>query len=521
LHKSSELIKIRVNITMSVVMIGDSNLRNMLEESRERLSTAVGEEIVFKMATSNESTKAHLESLDKMDQQPKIIIVLTPLNEVVKILQRSQGKGRDETLRSVIEEQNKIVHASAEKKPNTLHVLVPPFLRLEPSWIGTRLRLGVFYIKDFISNLSPWNIAVANPIEIKAEDIDGDKIHLNKDGKEKLYESLKSDVIKCKENLGEAIESQNMDWASQLSDNFEPPTPNTMRKRCRQREEESDEEDGGGKRAKLDTVLDKIDTLVREIKQERVKTKQELVGINTRINNNKETIQGVKKYVEEKLSAADVLTAEMREDIDGLENENLKQTVVVKKLKAEGAVPKEKRAFRACIQTIARALVKKVLDQNTVNKVRYAAPLFSFIDPSKKDNAVGLVPPFKIGFTTKDNAIRFREAAVKKSKEEGSDLKTTYFSFFQSAGTRVRVLLLWAVADNIRAEGREVWVTQNSAKPSLQVKENGKVIESLTFVKAMAKYGEKIPQKALAEATKIAKKSFSGNLKKTFIILKD
>jgi hypothetical protein len=165
--------------------------------------------------------------------------------------------------------------------------------------------------------------------------------------------------------------------------------------------------------------------------------------------------------------------------------------------------------------------VSKLLSPADVTSVRYAAPLYSFIDPTKKDNAVGLVPPFKVGFNTKDAAIKFREAALKKAKEENSEYKKTYFTFFQSTGTRVRTMLLWSLADILKTETRDVWVAQNQAKPTLQVKENGRISESLTFVKAMVKYGDKVPIKVIEEATKLAKKSFSGNLKETFIILKD
>jgi hypothetical protein len=153
--------------------------------------------------------------------------------------------------------------------------------------------------------------------------------------------------------------------------------------------------------------------------------------------------------------------------------------------------------------------------------VKYGAPLYSFIDPTKKDNAAGLVPPFKIGFSSKEVAIRFREAALKQAKEANSVYKNTYFTFFQSAGTRVRTMLLWSLVDGLKTETREAWVAQNAAKPTLQVKENGRISESLTFVKAMTKYGDKIPKKTIEEATKLAKKNFTGNLKETFVVLED
>jgi hypothetical protein len=82
-------------------------------------------------------------------------------------------------------------------------------------------------------------------------------------------------------------------------------------------------------------------------------------------------------------------------------------------------------------------------------------------------------------------------------------------------------MLLWSLADLLKTETKQVWVAQNLAKPTLQVKEGMRITESLTFVKAMTKYGEKIPQKTLEEATRLAKKSFSGNLRETFVVLKD
>jgi hypothetical protein len=441
---------------------------------------------------------------------------------VVKIVQKNQAKGRDETLRAVIEETSKIVHASAAVKKNTLHVLIPPFLRLEPSWFGTRVRLGVFYTKEGITQTSPWNIVVSSTTDIVSGDLDDDNIHLNALGKEKFYNVLESDIIKCKENLKGVEEGQPMDWAA---DEFEPPTPKTMRKRNRVRStQESDDEDAGGKKARLDSVLDKLDSLVKEIKHERASTKQELGVLNIAVEENKIAVEELKEQVSGIAAQAekkDVLTAEMREDIDSLENENLKQVVVVRKLTAEGAIPKERQALRAYIQGIARALVAKLLDQDSAKLVKYGAPLYSFIDPTKKDNAAGLVPPFKIGFANKDVAVRFREAALKKAKEADSIYKKTYFSFFQSAGTRVRTMLLWSLADGLKAETREAWVAQNSAKPTLQVKENGRIVESLNFVKAMTKYGNKIPKKTIEEATKLAKKNFAGNLKETFVVLTD
>ena len=234
--------------------------------------------------------------------------------------------------------------------------------------------------------------------------------------------------------------------------------------------------------------------------------------------------------IEEGISKDNQLTAEMREDIDGLENENLKSTVIIRKLKAKEEVPKDKMKLRSHIQSVARKLVKDILNEGASKDVKYAAPLYSFQDPKKQDNKAGLVPPFKIGFGSKELAVKFRDAAVKKAKEEkfGEDgekeeneFANTYFTFFQSAGMRIRLMLMWAVADAIKSKTSEVWVNQNTSKPTLQVKEGGKIIKTLSFVRTMNEYKDKIPKKSLEEATKIAKKTFGGQLEKTFIVIQD
>jgi hypothetical protein len=506
---------------MAVFILGDSNMRNTWEENKERLTAAVGEAITFKMATSNESLKAHLEGIEG---QPKMIFIMTPLNEVVKIVQKMPAKGRDETLRSVIGEMGKIVHNSAKTRQACLHILIPPFLRLEPNWFATRVRLGLFYVKENITKASPWNIAMSSQIDITEEDLGSDKIHLNEKGKEKFYQSLEHDILKCKEILEE--DTVHMDWASQLSETHEPPTPNTMRKRTRNETEEDEEDDGGRKKARLDTILDKIDGLVKEIKQDRAEARKDLEKIELKVEENCVSLTEVKAQVETIQTEAvkkDVLTAEMREDIDGLENENLKQVVVVRKLKAEDGevVPRDTKALKRYIQNLGRKLVASILNDEVAKQVKYAAPLYSFIDPTKKDNQTGLVPPFKIGFLTKDAAVRFRDAALKEAKKEGSVYKKTYFTFFQSPGTRIRVMILWSIADKLKSDKRDVWVSQNTSKPALQVKESGRIIENLSYVKAVNKYGDKIPSKTIEEATKIAKRSFSGNLKQTFVVLND
>ena len=67
---------------------------------------------------------------------------------------------------------------------------------------------------------------------------------------------------------------------------------------------------------------------------------------------------------------------------------------------------------------------------------------------------------------------RFRTASVIISGSflpSSTKYESTYFTFFQSAGTRIRLSLMWAVVDAIKTPTSECWVNQNASKPTLQV----------------------------------------------------
>jgi len=548
-----------------ILLIGDSNYRNLLDTYGEALSAAVKEKINFLMNTSNESLRVELAK--KGNPEPKIIIVAAPLNEIVHKAKQAPKKGRADIIKAVVEEQNRIVNTSATKdgRLGTIHLLVPPFLRVEPTWMEQKWKMCLFYMREAITSEGPWNVGIGNQTEITKDDLIGDGVHLKTSGLEKLYKVLEADIKKCKENLGEGDAGElSQDWASQIATPAkETRTPGTMRKRGAEAIDSSDEDEeevvNPEKKKKKNTAEDKIDkliALVSEMKEESKMSREEVADLKTLAGNTDKKVDDLKTEVEELKEVVERdtdLTAEMREDIDGLENENLRNTVIVRKLKAQETVPKDKRLLRTYIQDLARHLVSSVFgSKDAARGVKYAAALYAFVDPTKKDNKEGLVPPFKICFNVKDQAVDFRDKAVKMAKsgqpkrsfgtdqdgqndqmeqdpweEQATSTQTNkdnvcsgaYFSFYQTAATRFRTTLMWSIADALKTKARQVWVSQTN-KPTLQIKEGGKV-KSLTFVQAMSEYREKISKKTLEEVKKAAVKIYAGNLEKTFIVIKD
>ena len=508
-----------------ILVLGDSNYRNMMEIYGETMSASVGDVVLFEFVSSVESLRLALTTREDI---PSVVIIGSPLNEIATRITKNQKKGKDETVKTVIQEQVKIVASSAKANPDCLHLIMPPFIRQDPKWIEEKVSLALFYNKQEVTKSKACNLAVGSLVDINLEDLLDDKVHLNDSGKEKLYGIIESDIAKCKE-AANTDETGSMtftqDWASQMNNESIPPTPHTIRQRKRLQESDgSDMETDSVKRARVDEVLlDKLNSVLEKLDEHKSDTKANFLKIERTMEGNKTELVAAKKRIdkiENRLDRDDLHSAEVREDIDGLENENLRTIVIIRKLPTTEVVPVDKKSLNTFVQRVAKELVSDVLGAESKDEIKYVTTLYAFVDPTKKDNQKGLVPPFKIGFKTKDAGVKFREAAVKKSKEAGSKLASTYFTHCQSSATRIRVMILWSITDAIKSEKKEVWVNQNANKPTLQVKENGKV-RTLTYAKAIEEYKEKIPKKTLEEATKIAKRYFAGQIKKTFIVLKD
>jgi len=508
-----------------ILLLGDSNFRNTIETYSASLNAQVKDTVIFEFCSSVESVKL---ATSNREVTPTVILYGAPFNEVVTKVAKNPAIGRDEMVKRVAKDFVGTVVQSARDHPTTLHLIIPPFMRQEPKWAEEKSELMLYYMSGNVTKSGLTNLAIGSKIDISPEDLSNDKVHLNDQGKEKLYGILESDINKCKEDVegqpGEGQSSQSQSWASQMSFTA-PKTPAALRKRQRTTElDTSDNEmDTSRKMSRIDALFDKLEVVLGEMRENRSGTDQKVQQIETKIDEADDKINSVMAKVDKLEDAAEMennITAEMRDDIDSLENENLKSVVVVRKLKAAVEVPTEKKALRSFIQNVARELVEDVLGATAKEEVKYASTLYSFIDPTKRDNQKGLIPPFRIGFKTKDMGVKFREEAVKKAKQEGSKLSSTYFTHCQSSATRIRVMLLWGIVDALKPTNPDIWVSQNASRPTLQIKENGKV-RTYTFVKAMDQLGSKIAKKTLEEATKIGNKFYKGQLKKTFLILKD
>jgi len=97
-----------------ILIVGDSNLRNVVEENKLEIQGKLNEEVTFEQAGTNDSIKA---ILDANKHSCSTIVIGTLLNEIGKLAKAV--KTRDEVINNVTKEQAEIIARDAERNQDT------------------------------------------------------------------------------------------------------------------------------------------------------------------------------------------------------------------------------------------------------------------------------------------------------------------------------------------------------------------------------------------------------------------
>jgi hypothetical protein len=498
-----------------IYFIGDSNLRGSIEDNQALVGTLFNDPPIFEQAGSNEAVKATLETIEEIGRYSQIYIG-TLLNEIT--VKGKVAKTRDEVIAQVTKSQADIIQSFASINPKTEFLIIPPFLRMEPPWMVDKLRMIYLSLKDHIEQIGLKNVRYLKQCNIVEEDLVSDKIHLTEKGKIKLLES-----ITTKENSEQA----SMDWASQSqTPAAAAKTPRfnlrSLNKRTRGGSDSDEEVSKKKGKTDLETILAKLTSLSDEMKDERAAAAEKTESIIAKLNINIQSTSNNKiklDKLEEKQIKTDLTIAKLKEDLDAVENENQKNIVLVRRLKAATRVSNNKAELNEILKRIADELLVEV--GTPVGRIKFVTLAYTTPDPVKQATRPGQVPAFKIGFKDKDDAIAFREKAAKLAKDPKHRLHKAGFSYQQCAGTRIRSSILWLIAAKLKAEDKECWVNSNSNKPKLNVKSGERYPREYSYTDAIETYRDKLTEDDLKEITGQARKLFKGQCAQIFGILKD
>jgi hypothetical protein len=506
------------------MFIGDSNLRNTYNAHKRFIGEAIGDNI-FEQAMTNESIKMLLSGCN-IEQIGKVVIG-TILNEVAWRCRSAAEKDRDEVLLKTVKDQVEVVSEFSTANPSVSIVILCPLPRGDPEWMDTKVPEVTQKLKEEFGKLGNDKITFAQPTMLELSDIAKDKVHLTPSGMKKYLESI---IGKIDADTEEEMEQDSLDWAASTST---PGKRNLRSSTKRGREEYREAEDPlktiKRPRATGKTELSRIFDEIRELSKKMQKSNENIENYGKKLDvnivsttNNTKSISDLGKKVdkqEKRMDKMDTAIAQLEERADEAINENLKDVIIVRRLKHKDPIPKTKAEINTMLKAIAD---KMVVDMGgAADSIKFVAMAYGELDQAKQARRHGTVPAFIIGFKQKQDAISFREAGAKKAKIEGGDYHKVVFAYRHCLGSRIRTMILWKIVNKLKEEGKETWVNVNMTRPKLQIKNGEKYPLEFDFVQAITKFRGKLIDPDLKEANDIARRHYKGRCQQVFLVLKD
>ena len=495
-----------------ILFVGDSNLRNVVEENQRTIQTKLNEDINFEQAGTNEALQAILDDAE-VDNYNRVVIG-TILNEIAA--KGKTAKTRDEVINTVTLDQAQLLATMAAAHSNVKFIVLHPLMRLEPAWMVDKIRLISLSLKDHIEKKSLPNLEFSYPTVITDQDLTADKVHLNAIGKKKFLESIAGIAA-----TPDTSASPSTDWNM-----TETPSRYGLRSQTKRgRGSDTEEDTRASKKGKdegYEAIIAKLTSMEERSKLDNIKSTEIAESLLRKINGNHEvTVNNTAKIDKLSKSQEKINTsiAGMREDLNALENKNMRDVILIRKLKSTSPIPSNKKEINERLKIIADELVVDLGGQPDM--IKFVTMAYNELDANKQRNRSGGIPAFKIGFKHKGDAAMFKEKGTKMAKEEGSALYKVVFAFQHCSASRIRTLIMWKIVNKLKEQGKEAWVNVNFNKPKLQIKGDKKYPTEFSFVAAVEKYRNLLQEADLKEANEQARKFFKGQCKTLFIVLSD
>jgi hypothetical protein len=513
---------------MHFSVIGDSNYRDLFASHKEEIEKAAGGEVRFDLASSVASVRSLLEN---PRFRPDILFIASPTNEIA-LKSQNNTRNHSDIIKTVVTDflDTILNNAAKSEKEKVVHVIMRPFLRLDPPWLEGKMSIYNNMITNLYNKAGTRNVFIGSDHEIISDDLKSDTVHLGTGGLRKLVGNLIKDIEQARKEY-DVLMGMDTDFEDVPLAQLSQSGKKTPRKKKRTHGETSEEENSTASKSKkkrskdegkLDSVLDKLDLLVNEMRRDRSDNKERFEKIEDKLEATLLEQANLKEKIETISTGDNTFSASVREDLDAIDNCNLRDTIIIKKLQANCDIPTDRKALSALILETGKKLLRDMLGSD--EGMKYIAPLYFKNDRQQpRNDSRKEYPPFKITFKNQATASEFKEKAIKASKIDTHQMYKSYVSNQQNVGTRVRLTILWGIAEALKKEkNKDCWVTQGAPKPTLQIKQAGQtLVRSLSYIEAVTTYGDKIEQKVLDEARKLATRFFTGQVEKVFIIIKD
>ena len=206
-----------------------------------------------------------------------------------------------------------------------------------------------------------------------------------------------------------------------------------------------------------------------------------------------------------------LVLARIREELDFAANVKKEDRLIISGLSSNVARPANEVDSRRWLREIAGAALDKILPQSS-DKIQFVGG-----NRSKASD----IPMCEVKFKESDWAGKVRREFGKQRKE-GKVEGRVFVANCVTQATRVRLEILRAIAKKCATSNEDMLVMGFTSRPILQiVRRDGNSRQILTFVDAVAKFGNRVKEADLGLAYERAGVTFKGQMEQNFVVLTD
>ena len=524
---------------MPIIVMGDSNIRNCYV--KDIFDTRLKQDTNFILTNSKESLAVVIE---KHSKTPRAIVFhCSWMNEIVSKTRTKADDAKDKEISKIVDEIISNLFQAANEKPGWIVIVMKPIRRKLPASFEQRsTKICEMITESFYKETPPGNLKLVDPPLIDDKHFVVDGVHLNRDGYlllqnhviEKILNTLAESCALEGDDLSdsEMTELQTAEIALEQTQGSSqvrgkgartllpsltqtPIRSSARNKRNRESEDEDSEKESYSKKIKqtesrMEAILAKMES-VMEIANIKVNENTQ------KITENFDQIQANHSFVNAKFNEIDLTIARLKEESDMSENERMRDTVIIKKYVTANPVTTKVQDLVDFVKKIALEMITDIMDTQVAT--RYIGLAYP-IDPTRMAKTPKEIPPFKIQFRSREDALDFKSKAIILAKKPNDKYSGIYLVHPLNAATRVRLAVLWILAQALKEVEIEAWVAQSTSKPMLMVKK-GQYPKSYGYVQAILEHENFISKCDFSEPNKLASRFFKGETQRLFIVLTD
>ena len=521
--------------SMPVIIMGDSNLRNAYV--KEIFEAKIKNETTFIQTNTKEALIIAIEKHIKTNNA--MIFYCSWMNEITQKAKSKDDDNKDKEIAKVIDDIVENLYRTAFEKPDWRITVMKPIRRKMPVSIETRYaKISETIQESFYKNQPPNNLKLTGAPQIEDKQFVTDGVHLNREGYLVLQSHIIEEIIKAiQENeimeagmdLDFPLNAQkntqinrtasNLPKGTQISVSQTPIRSSARQKRIREQDDSGDETeaemDSAAKknRQKEDRMSDILARMEALLEGANVKYEENTV----RIEANTTLIEGNQQATIRALDDINLTIAKIKEDSDVHDNERSRDTVIIKKLVNETNVPTKTQDLTDFVKEFTKEMIRNCCP--VIPDIKYVGLAYP-IELVRMAKAPKDIPPIKIHFKNKEDALDFKAKAIEQSKKPNGKYSGAYLVHPQNPAMRIRVMIMWQIAEAIKEAKFEAWVAQSSTKPMLMIKK-GQYPKSYGFVQAIQEHQNFLPKCDFTEANKLANRFFKGEAQRLFVVLND